>query len=519
MELTATFKWRKWLALALLAVFAGAATWVSMTHGPGLTNDSVHYLRNAESIVGGTGIRFKAASYGPGFPYLIAAGEYLGLSGAMAVQIINSVAAAGAVVLGFVLLTRHVSARWLVWGATVLVAVSPTLLGVSRMAWSEPVFLLLILGLILAVEQVGRKPTSKLWLASVVLLLWAAFLVRFAGMCLLFAAPLSILLMLRKHGWRRAWTSALVVGAAACVVPLLWMWRNQALTGMVLGPRPPAIETPLNVIKLTMRTVGHWVVPFDAPTGVAVGIGLLFWLTVVAAVIAVWRASNQLTGVSYSGIPLVVVSAVYVGYMMASQLSTGLDPINDRLLVPVYIPLIVLLAAGVDRFIGWLPRGKNTASIIVGVALALLIVGHGVALAQVVRTSATNGVGYASKQWVESPLVHAVAQLPPSATVYTNRPGGVRAVTGRADIYDAPVYTHYRSDKPAGSLAGFRDSVGCQPDPYLAWFNEKDPRWFTPQQISQVLTLTVVATYSDGTLYRMTTQPTPASQCAPRRPQ
>ena len=502
------------LGLGLLAVFAGACTWIATVRGPGLTPDAVNYLRNATSITNGSGIKFFPASYGPGFPYLIASGQFLGLSGGTAVRIINSLASAATIILAFFMLARHVRTRWLVWAATVLVALSSALLGVNRMAWSEPVFIVLVLLLLTVLDQVSRRPRSMVWLSSVVVVLWLLFLFRFAGMCFIFAAPLSILLVVRRLGWLRAFISAVAVGLGALIVPVLWMVRNYTLTGTVLGPRPPPSAGPGEVTTRLLTTVGYWIAPSGAQQLLALLLGVGFWIAVVVCAVVILRTPGHgNVGVMVSAIPIVTVTAVYLFYISVSELTTGLDPIDDRLLVPVFVPLVVILASGVDRLLGF-GRGGRTIGMAVVAVVGLLAIVSGLSLFQVVSVSARDGVGYAEVKWQKSPLTAAVAKLPSAATVYSDRPSAILAATSHDNTANVPTRKLYRSTQEGAPVSEFVQTVACNPDSYLAWYNaNNEGNALTPGDLAQVLTLTVVGRYPDGTLYRLSAKSYSATNC------
>ena len=98
-----------------IVAFAAVVTLVATVRGPALSVDSASYLSAGLNLAAGRGlITFNATTltmFPPGLPAVIAFGDWIGLSPAMTVRILNATAFAATVWLGFALLRRHVRSR------------------------------------------------------------------------------------------------------------------------------------------------------------------------------------------------------------------------------------------------------------------------------------------------------------------------------------------------------------------------------------------------------------------------
>ena len=132
-------------ALVALSAWAALLTLFATRHGPGLSPDSVYYLSSGISLADAGQLRqltgHPMTVFPPGLPALIAIGVWCGVDAETAARIVCVATAAAIVVLGHLLLRQLDLGHRALWTATVLLAGSPVLLAVDRMAWSEPPFI------------------------------------------------------------------------------------------------------------------------------------------------------------------------------------------------------------------------------------------------------------------------------------------------------------------------------------------------------------------------------------------
>ena len=515
------------LLAALTGLGAAVVSLAATSHGPGLSPDSTEYLSTGLNLAAGAGLRnFTGAEltiFPPGLPVVVAVGHWLGLSTSWTVRLFNAGAFATTVWLGFVLLRRHVRSMVLVAGATVLLAVSGPLLAMAEMAWTEPAFIAIALAFVLVLEDAcdARHPARLLALAAVVA--WAGFMFRYAGIALIPAGALSVLLGTRARGWRHAFGSALSFGMAASAVPLLWMARNHLVDGTFLGPRSPSTDSVPAVVGRFWLVLGQWALP-GLSAAHQRSMGLVVMVVGVALLVGVLLASGShkagvppgrdaAAGAARSPVPLLCFAGAYTAYLVLAQLTTAFDQLDSRLLSPLYVPLVVLAVLAVDRLTPIIPAPRRAiAGTLAGAALALLVIFQAQAFARDAHESSTTGPELASPYWSSSTLVHAAASIPARARLYSNIPDAVWAESGREPTLFSPLRKAYRSSRTLQVPATFVSTVDCS-DTWLAWSTSPAAGdFFTPRQLARYVDLRPVRIEPGGIVYRMTPR-TAAAAC------
>ena len=513
---------------ALSGLSAAIVSLVATSRGPGLSPDSTEYLSTGLNLAAGGGLRsFTGAEltiFPPGLPVVVAVGHWLGLSTSWTVRLFNALAFGATVWLGFALLRRHIRSMVLVAGGTVLLAVSAPLLAMAEMAWTEPAFIAIALAFVLVLEDACDAPHPARLLALAAVVAWLGFRFRYAGVALIPAGALSVLLGRRARGWRQAFGSAVGFGLAASAVPLLWMGRNHLVDGTFLGPRAPSTDSMTAVVGRFWLVLGEWALPgFSAShqrvVGGAVAVVGVALLAGVLVTSFSGRAGRGL-GRTASPIPLLCFAGAYTAYLVLAQLTTAFDQLDTRLLSPLYVPLVVLSVLGIDRLELALPgRRRAIASSLVGAALALLVLFQAQAFARDAHQSSGSSPELAAHGWSSSTLVHAAAAIPARAHLYSNVPDAVWAESGRQPTLFSPLRKAYRSSRALQVPSTFVSTMGCA-DTWLAW--STDPAagdYFTPRQLAAYVDLRAVSIEPDGILYRMTPRagaPAAAAGCRPR---
>jgi hypothetical protein len=171
----------------------------------------------------------------------------------------------------------------------------------------------------------------------VLVLAWALLLTRYSGLFVLPAFVLAAWL-----GSRSLPRRALRVGAFAVAVPAvpgLWYARNAAEDGRLFGSRSPSDDSVLDVLLQVPDGLSSILLPVDVP--VAIRVAVLLLVVLVAAVsLRTLEAAPAVLG---------TLVLVYVAGVAWSATRTVLDPVDARLLSPVFVPGAVLVALGATR--------------------------------------------------------------------------------------------------------------------------------------------------------------------------
>jgi hypothetical protein len=494
-------------ALALAAV-ATISALVATRHGPDIGPDGVTYVSAARNLVDGRGFSDftgdALTNFPPGYSALLAAGELVSIDAFSVARVVNALTFGVIILLTFVLVRRHVESRWLVIGATAFIAFSVELLVIVDFVSTDPLFCALTLAFILVMEdiQAGRRHRGAL-IAGAAVLVWAAFMTRYAASSLLIAGVISVAAASAKEGLLVAGRRAVGFAALAAIVPGLWILRN-ATSGSpdVLGVRVETDDTPVSIVKSIGGAAKHLVFPGQRNVvAIAVvvvaglAVGLLAW-TVRRDLLA--RVSRN----AASLFPAITFIVVYLVFVAASRKFAGAG-IEPRILLAAWPATLVvaatlfedLLTAGRDRH-----RALATALAVGLVGLvAVSVVWFGRKVEQ-----GTNPFRAESSP-SSAQIRRGLRQLPPSALVLSSDPWRVYGATRRQPVLYAPMeirpgFSH-RPER-AGDVA----RALCTRPGFLLWFDSTPGT--TLRSVRGLagkgqLTVTRVRRVDGGTLYAL----------------
>lgn len=499
------------------AMAAGALVLWSTRQGAAISPDSATYVAGARNLAAGRGYSdyglTAITDWPPGLSLLLAAAQELGSSALTAARWINAAALTGVVVCTFMLARRYVSRPLLALAAALAAGAAPALVGVFGFVWSEPVFCVLVLAVLLLLERIGRTAAADPWLiVATGLVCGVAFCVRYAGMVLIVLAVLSVAVaalgsppatILRRAGL------ALACGA---FVPAIVVGRN--LThGSLTGQRLPSTETIGAFVRVADTTLSSWIV---AGHHVPARPGAL----VIAAVLAVAaigltlrvRADGVRSPASAALFPLVAFVVGYALYIAVTEFQTQIDPPDDRICSPLLAPATIVLVIALEAIAGH-PRLRARRWVMPAVVLALAA-WIGVACATSLVRGTTDGGqgvrfsadGVVTPHWTDSALAAGLRSLPDGATVFSNQPGGLYLSSGRQPSLYAGEPLAEPPIPEAVQVAWLRRQIAARPGPtYLAWvLPNRRPNLVPPAYLAaHGVRLERVLTTPDGTIDRI----------------
>jgi hypothetical protein len=490
------------LVLALVVVLGASATVVATSrYGIGLTPDSIVYLDGARSLADGDGYTREGTPitiFAPGYSAVLSLGDRLGLDVEDGARVLAALASAATTLLGFVLLRRHVRSAAVRAAGIVVIGCSGVLLGVFKEALSEHLFIVVVLLLLIVSEELVDRPRSVALLGAAVLLGWAGFYLRYAGIVLVPFVALVVLLAGWRLGWLAAVVRAAVIAMLALAAPLLWMNRNVDAGSDPLGGRHDASATPLTNVVRTVRTFGGWVA-FDGP-GVPRLVVLLGIAGVAVLVLTRTRVHGALLRRAVDLWPLALFVAVYVVYLVGTASLVAFGPIQTRFLIGVYVPLVVVGAWLVEKATRRLDAKGRTALVAISLAwVACNVVWFG---ARAVEAARNGAGGYASPHWHESELMDDVAALGADEPLVTNDSKAIALFTGR-EVIESVARTYVGSSDPTGDLRAFVAAVECEGSVGLVWFDGPGTRGrlFSPRALARHLRVEPRIERGDGVIY------------------
>ena len=472
-------------------------------YGPGVTHDSVAYLYTADHFARGEGMPYFGytspfVQWPPLFAALLAP---FGQEGAVeASRWFNALFMALALFITGETLQRKLNHGVVPVVFTGMALLSFPLVKMAFFVWSEPLFLLLTAGvfhLLFTTDWKRGRFAPIFWMAVLSAL---ACLTRYVGVVPV--ASVCIFLLLALPGWKKKWGYTFLYGLISVVPTLVFLVRNVILSDTLVGMRSPSGISMLTNTWRALKTVLAWLIPpvmgkegLLALVPALVFMGLMAVLF-IGAVKEKERFSRVLFMASYG--------IFYSLYMIVSASRVAFDPIGDRYMIPVLLPLFFLLAELLDWALSYAETNKTLVSK-AGLGLfALLLAGSLISNASLflssIRDSIEKGAGgFNADSWKEHEFLSYAGLFADSDMIYSNNPAAVQYLTGRESHYipkkfGIPLY---------GYDAFYKESLGYEHQ-YIIWFgSEASTTVYTPSELSDSFKIEELAKGNSVVLYRM----------------
>ncbi len=499
-------------------MIAGAAGVVVATtrYGIGLTPDSVTYLSGARSLADGDGYTDLAGDaiglFPPGYSAVLSIGERLGIDAVDAARGLSVITLVLTIALAYALLRHHVRSPGLQLGATALVGCSAVLLEIYSKALSEHLFVPVLLAFALVCEELVRHPRRPWLLTAAVVLAWAAFYLRYAGIVMLAVGALVLLAAEWRAGWVSAVLRSFLWGIAAASAPVVWMLRNDDAVGHPVGSRAEAASSTTENVKRVVNELSQWLATQLLP-GVARGVILAAAAIALAVVVvAVARRRDPLPDDWKAMLPLAGLVVVYVGYLIASASIVAFAAINTRFMLPVFVPIVVLSAWLFERIRDRIPSATQRR-VLTAVAAAWLAVNLAWFAGRAINSAQDGAGGYASERWQESALMQDVDDLDLATPTFTNDPRAIEIFLDKL-VEQSPQRTRFQSGQGTNDLRRFVREVECGGPAQLVWFLPNGRKHlYDPKELREHVRLKVAVKRSDGVIYDVLPTSPPSTNC------
>lgn len=416
--------------------------------GVGWSWDSTDYVSAGLSLAKGRGpldVTGRPMTVRPpGFPALIAVGDWIGLTPNTTLILINIASAVIVVACTYIILSYATPRRTVVVLGTAFVAVSPSLLWQYSMAWSEPPFVA-----VEALAIVAALVIKSAWKYPILTaLLTALFFIRYVGpvfsVAIIFG---SLIADVRWRGVFRAVAFNSLTLATSLAPVWWWLLRNKRIDGTFTGTRQAGGGTLLDSAKTLPGTLGTWLIgkPFDTvvyeswsayPRLAKIAALICIALFVLLCGMIIARALRQhnlpnrierLTLVMMLGI----VSA-YSAFSVYRFVHWELGRFDNRMMIPLYMPLVILIAIVID--LGLPP--KRTVRLVTAGALISLLGVHVITSITDAWTFGREGRHWSTEWFQDLPIHKYVRSLPPDSGLFSNAPQQLYANVQMWPIFD-----------------------------------------------------------------------------------
>ena len=479
-------------------------------YGAGISSDSVGYISAARNVMQGGGVVIYDGSplvvQPPLYPLLLALfGSLFKLDPVVVADILNAVLFGGIVYLGGLLTFKLMTdIRVLAVIGSLAIMVSPSLFGISVMAWSEPLFIFfVVLSLLFANSYVEKNDNVSLLCLSISVALSA--LTRYIGVVQIFWGAILILVFNRKSIKNKIVHFLLFILVSFLPIEI-WAMRNYSISQTFFGDRSWSAHTFFQNLEYAYYGLVSWYVP-DAILEQDLTIIIL---VVVSALIVLFSPKEtwlSIKGRRHQIGPISLFLIIYLVFLVISSTTTAYESIDDRLLSPVFVPLTLLMLIFIQALLGsyrkLIPNEKIYTSIIILVFLFFLLFPITKAIIKII-TITPNGQGYSGRLWMESSTIQHIKNNPTlilECTIYSNAPDAVYLITRHVTRW-IPKKSHYNSNEFTYDLSSLKTTWPPEPNACLIWFDKMDrPYLFTVEELMQVTDIVPIARFADGTLY------------------
>ena len=510
-------------AVPVLAGLSGVMAIILNVSGVSIGDDGVGYQAIADSLKNGHGLGYflepRLTTWPPGWPTLMAGvSKITGLSTTQAAGVLNALAAISVVLTASRLLRRIVADDRIRLGALAAIAIGADTMLLSHLLMTDLAF---IAAALLVFERLARIDDEHpyRWVVSAGVAVWVAFSFRYVGVVLIGTGGLWLLVSNRPA--RKRLELAALFGAVSVIFPAVWMVRNHSIDGTLLGVRFSSARGPVQNLADIVSTLGNFALP-----GVLLGNKLWILVGLVAGlVVAVltWRAfgrERRLRSISglrdslgtTSGLLLMHVG-IYTVYIWYVRSTTALNKIDYRLLNPIYLPMVLLLAALVSRLVvlGRLPgatdqdRAWATRARLAFTAWVALSIVVGVAMVPYFASGPRLFDGnYASAEFASVRANVALQELPRGCFTYSNLPNALYPAVGS---HWSPARTGMESDQTVDDVARLTRQLDTATGPKrcLVWI-DLPPTYgnlLTLAQLRQHFELATLSRHDDVTVYEI----------------
>jgi hypothetical protein len=384
------------------------------------------------------------------------------------------------------------------WILLSLIVLSPCLLEVYSMIWSETVFILLLLLFILVSRRYFLSHSLRALLAMV-LIAGLACVTRYAGVTFIGMGGLLLLCDPHLRPGKKI-RHLLVFGLGSSVLLAMNLYRNKHVTGTLTGFREKGITSLSTNLHDLGAVFSSWLPVPGNHYALAWWLGLLWILAfIIAFAVRLWRKERLF---SYENVATAYF-IVYAVFILFSATVSRFQPLDGRLLSPLLIPWLWGSTCWIPVWTATWPSIKRIGAVFVASVCAIAMQAE-----QLMTDYETwDGVksagipGYTEDGWRNSETMRFVREnrqmLQRGATLYSNATEGIWYLTGaHADMI------------PHKDFAADIREFLAEDHFYVIWFNDSaNPDLLSLDSVSRYKHLSSVQYFSDGAAYLYTTVP------------
>lgn len=372
------------------------------------------------------------------------------------------------------------------------IVLSPGLLEVYSMLWSETIFILLLLLFIIALQRYFKTYSRKALIAAAIITAFAC-VTRYAGITIIGTGSILILLNTKLPVRKRIADFSLFV-LISLVLLIINLVRNYIVGGSMTGIREKSLSPLTNNLHDAGTAFYDWLPFFNGNyTGAAL---CTFIILCILAFICSWYFFRKKQLVNYEDIAA-CFALLYILFMVIMASVSRFETLNSRFLSPAFIPLVWSCSNWIVALSKKVRPVKKKWILILG-ACIFLCFQYGQLAADYETWDGVKDAGipgYTEDQWKYSPTVLFIQKdsLPfkKGYAIYSDANDAVYFFTHRQGYF----LPHKES---AAGIRSFLNNQHC----YVVWFNDgENPDLVGLDFITKVKKMKLVKQFDDGAIY------------------
>ena len=331
------------------------------------------------------------------------------------------------------------------------------------MIWSEPPFI----ALVVIAMIVALKPVSASKFTLLIVLFAALFFVRYVGP--VFAASIAL-----GAAWFDRQKLGLIKSAlmnfAILLISLIpvwyWLQRNESIDGTLTGARTPAGGSLLNPLKTFTATLGSWMTASPVEGGIYLSwndypnntkiLGVLVFITLAILLISYFFSRSRVEN-SESGSNVLLLSGstalIYIAFSAYRFVHFELGPLDNRMMIPIFVPLVLVVALLADRII---VSSQSLRKVAISIFVMFLGFQALSGVADALKFG-RDGRYWAAEAFQIQPIHEFVKDLPTDSSLMSNLPQQLFAIWQKSSVF-----SQYQLE--------LAQSAECE-NRYFVWYN------------------------------------------------
>ncbi len=330
------------------------------------------------------------------------------------------------------LLMDLLQSKWLGFLGILLIAFSLPQSKVIFWAWTEPLFIFLVLAFFYAINGFMKTNTLKNFV-FLCLIAGLAMVTRYIGIILI---PVGIIVMIgfgKLSFYKRVWNAVIYSFASSFLLAINLIF-NYINTQTFFGQRSNSIFTLSQNLSFVSETFFNWFLP-DFITGhrsLILIIGIFLGIVIMKNLSQDNFSNNGFLQKSQIFLLFILI---YISFLVYSATTTAFDRINDRLLSPVFIPFYIVILIFFDYLLyRSIVKFKSNFlfNLIAGFLFLTIFSTSFYNVPPIVQRISRCGEGYSSYVWKNSELIAYITKNPlKNCEWYTNAPEIIYFFTGK----------------------------------------------------------------------------------------